>query len=75
MLLFLGVIGIVNLLGVGAVIVLGHFGLGMFPDVFANVTPRVFAWACAKGLFDNVLSDYLWARAVLLLRRPSLASG
>ena len=73
MLLFLGVIGVVNLLGVGAVIVLGHFGLGMFPDVFDDVTPRVFAWACAKGLFDNVLSDYLWARAVLLTS-PTVAS-
>ena len=41
--------------------------------VTALMTPRVFAWACAKGLFDNVLSDYLWARAVLLTS-PTVAS-
>eukprot|EP00808_Paulinella_micropora_P010126 g65303.t1 len=26
----------------------------------------IFGWICLKGLFDNVLSDYLWARSVLL---------
>jgi solute carrier family 35 protein F5 len=28
---------------------------------------RVFGLIVAKGLLDNVLSDYLWARAILLL--------
>ena len=44
----------------------------MFPDVFDD-DPAGVAWACAKGLFDNVLSDYLWARAVLLTS-PTVAS-
>ena len=31
---------------------------------------RVFGMMVAKGLLDNVLSDYLWARAILLLGAP-----
>jgi len=34
---------------------------------------KVFLALIAKGLFDNVLADYLWARAVVLTS-PSLAS-
>ena len=31
------------------------------------LTPSSFGLVVAKGLLDNVLSDYLWARAILLL--------
>ena len=34
------------------------------------VDPKVFV--APAGLFDNVLSDYLWVRAVLLTGRFSL---
>ena len=33
----------------------------------AALNPKLVAAAAAKGLLDNVLSDYLWARAVLLI--------
>jgi solute carrier family 35 protein F5 len=31
-----------------------------------NLTLVVFGYLVAKGMLDNVLSDYLWARAVML---------
>lgn len=37
---------------------------------------RMFGLMVAKGLLDNVLSDYLWARAILLLgETPWAAQG
>jgi hypothetical protein len=72
MLLFLGVLGLVNLVGVGFIMAVGYAG-GLFPELFSNVTWTVFAVAVLKGLVDNVLSDYLWARAVLLTS-PTVAS-
>ena len=38
------------------------FGVGL-----GSLTWRVFGLMVAKGLLDNVLSDYLWARAILLV--------
>lgn len=40
---------------------------------FQGLTGKVFAALLAKGLFDNVLADYLWARAVVLTS-PTVAS-
>ncbi|KAK9794952.1 hypothetical protein WJX73_000997 [Symbiochloris irregularis] len=37
------------------------------------LTARLFGLTVAKGLFDNALSDYLWARAVLLIG-PTVAT-
>lgn len=74
MLLFLGALGLANLLGVGAVIVAGRM-VGVFPELFSNVTWTVFAFAVLKGLVDNVLSDYLWARAVLLTSPTNASVG
>ena len=61
----------------------GLFNMTMFFPVllmYRVFHPAIFQvsgkniWLCiAKGLFDNVLSDYLWARAVLLLG-PTLAT-
>ena len=72
MLLFLGAVGTFNLVGVGAFMVLAR-ALGFLPDLYANLNWTVFGFAVGKGLFDNVLSDYLWARAVLLTS-PTVAS-
>ncbi|KAK9813135.1 hypothetical protein WJX72_009645 [[Myrmecia] bisecta] len=38
-----------------------------------TLTSRVLLITLCKGLFDNVLSDYLWARAVLLVG-PTIAT-
>ena len=73
MLLFLGLLGLVNLVGVGVVVLVGATAFGAFGDVFAECTANAFALVLAKGLVDNVLSDYLWARAVLLTS-PTTAS-
>ena len=73
MLLFLGLLGLVNLLGVGLIVLVGATFFGAFRDVFAECTASAFALVVAKGLVDNVLSDYLWARAVLLTS-PTTAS-
>lgn len=35
------------------------------PKVFAGFTPTVFGFIVVNGLCDNVLSDYLWVRALL----------
>ena len=72
MLLFLGAVGAWNLVGVGAFMVLAR-AFGFLPDLYANLNWTVFGFAVGKGLFDNVLSDYLWARAVLLTS-PTVAS-
>ena len=73
MLLFLGLLGLVNLFGVGLIVLVGATFFGAFRDVFAECTASAFALVVAKGLVDNVLSDYLWARAVLLTS-PTTAS-
>ena len=72
MLLFLGAVGAWNLVGVGACAVFAR-ALGFLPDLYANLNWTVFGLAVGKGLLDNVLSDYLWARAVLLTS-PTVAS-
>jgi len=41
--------------------------------IFENLSPEVFGLICLGGLFDNVLSDYLWARAVVLTT-PTIAT-
>ena len=59
MLLFLGALGLANLVGVGIIMAVGYGG-GLLPELFSNVTWTVFAFAVLKGLVDNVFSDYLW---------------
>ena len=73
MLLFLGTLGAVNLIGVGCLILLGYSVFGLWSDLFTDCTSSVIALAIAKGLIDNVLSDSLWTRAVLLTS-PTTAS-
>jgi len=42
-------------------------------SIFHHFSPRVFGLICAEGIFDDVLSDYLWARAVVLTT-PTIAT-
>ena len=72
MTLFFALMGIVNFVGYGAVLIVTR-ALNGLPNLFFAFTERVFWLACAKAFFDNVLSDYLWARAVLLTS-PTVAS-
>jgi solute carrier family 35 protein F5 len=63
--LFLGYVGLCNM------VVLSPICLYQLLDSFSrqsasNLTWVVFGFLVLKGLFDNVLSDYLWARAVVL---------
>lgn len=44
-----------------------------FGRAAAPWSPRLLALVFVKGLFDNALSDYLWARAVVLTS-PTIAS-
>lgn len=72
MTLFFGLMGVINftVMGVGLVVLRS---LGFLGNLFRSVDTRVFLLACSKAFFDNVCSDYLWARAVLLTS-PTIAS-
>ncbi|GAB4821963.1 hypothetical protein N2152v2_009009 [Parachlorella kessleri] len=70
MALFFGLTGSVIFLGLGPLLLLlwlAGVGLGTF-------TWKTFGLVVAKGLLDNVLSDYLWARAILLIG-PTVATA
>ncbi len=70
MLLFFGYVGIINLTAVSPIIILAQ-SLHII-NLWALTWHALFL-TIIKGLFDNVLSDYLWARAVLLIG-PTLAT-
>ena len=59
--LFLGYVGLWNMLALSPIAI---YQLG----IAKNVTMSAWIFSClvVKGLFDNVLSDYLWARSVIL---------
>jgi len=59
--LFLGYVGLWNMLALSPIAI---YQLG----IARNVTLSAWVLSCLviKGLFDNVLSDYLWARSVVL---------
>eukprot|EP00887_Chlorella_sp_A99_P006449 scaffold3.g6449.t1 len=70
MTLFFGFMG-------GLILAAGGPLLGLAAAVGAplgSLSLRQFGWVVAKGLLDNVLSDYLWARAILLVG-PTVATG
>lgn len=63
MTLFFGLTGVVIFLGIGPLLlVLWLAGVGL-----GSLSWQTFGVVVAKGLLDNVLSDYLWARAILLV--------
>lgn len=72
MLAFLGYLGAWNGAVFGPLALALHLAGAM--DVSA-VTGTALATIVAKGLLDNVLSDYLWARAVLLVGPTMATSG
>jgi len=47
--------------------------LGTHNADLSKLTLEIFAMLVAKGVFDNVLADYLWARAVMLTS-PTVAT-
>lgn len=63
--LLLGYIGLVNGLTLLPVTVYLMF-VSSSSTTMTNLTWLVFGYLVAKGMLDNVLSDYLWARAVIL---------
>eukprot|EP00746_Dinoflagellata_sp_MGD_P050517 gnl/MRDRNA2_/MRDRNA2_226506_c0_seq1.p1 gnl/MRDRNA2_/MRDRNA2_226506_c0~~gnl/MRDRNA2_/MRDRNA2_226506_c0_seq1.p1 ORF type:complete len:181 (+),score=14.05 gnl/MRDRNA2_/MRDRNA2_226506_c0_seq1:3-545(+) len=60
--LFFGFLGLMTISIIGPVILTLHLtGLHTMP----TLTFAIVGWLAAKGLLDNVLSNYLWATAVL----------
>lgn len=70
--LVLGYIGLFNGLIFGPIALFLHFS-GIEP--FHRLTLTQFGLIIGKGLIDNVLSDYLWARAVLLTTPTAATAG
>jgi solute carrier family 35, member F5 len=63
--LLLGYIGLVNGLLLLPITIYLMF-ISQSSTTIHNLTLVVFGYLVAKGMLDNVLSDYLWARAVIL---------
>mgnify|MGYP000042658210 CR=1 FL=1 len=59
--LLLGYIGLFNMVALSPILF-----YQLFQGKHAELTLLVFGFLVIKGLLDNVLSDYLWARAVVL---------
>lgn len=63
MALVFGIVGLTNIVLLTPVVVATHLtGL----ESLVGLTPGLFAFMLLQGFLDNVVSDYLWARAVLL---------
>jgi solute carrier family 35 protein F5 len=70
--LFFGYLGLFNGILLAPVAILLHFtGL----QTFHRLTLTQFGLIIGKGLLDNVLSDYLWAKAVLLTTPTAATAG
>ncbi|EFJ20830.1 hypothetical protein SELMODRAFT_443725 [Selaginella moellendorffii] len=70
--LFLGYLGLFNALIFCPVVVLLHF-TGLEP--IHRLTATQWELIVGKGMLDNVLSDYLWAEAVLLTSTTVATAG
>lgn len=68
--LFFGFIGVINFVCLLPFVLLFHFS-GI--ESLSGLTFEILGLIAIKGLFDNALSDYLWARAVLLTS-PTVAT-
>jgi solute carrier family 35 protein F5 len=62
--LFLGYVGLWNMIALSPIAMYHIFGGNGASS--SSLTVWVLECIVLKGLFDNVLSDYLWARAVVL---------
>lgn len=69
---FLGFLGLFNLLIFSPVAVVLHL-TNLEP--FDTISWKQFGLIVGKGLLDNVLSDYLWAKAVLLTTTTVATAG
>ncbi|KAG0614085.1 hypothetical protein M758_6G150100 [Ceratodon purpureus] len=70
--LFFGYLGLFNAILLGPVALILHFtGL----ETFRRLTLSQVGLIVGKGLLDNVLSDYLWAKAVLLTTPTAATTG
>ncbi|KAK9944836.1 hypothetical protein M0R45_010385 [Rubus argutus] len=69
---FLGFLGLCNLLIFLPVAIVLHFSK---LEPFYLLTWRQLGLIVGKGLLDNVLSDYLWAKAVLLTTATVATAG
>jgi solute carrier family 35, member F5 len=65
-----GFIGVFNLIFLAPVVLVLH---ATNVEPLNNLTPWIFSLMLIKGLFDNVLSDLMWATAVLLTT-PTVAT-
>jgi len=65
--LFFGILGCIIFLGIGPVAVANR---SLVAD---TLTPQIVGILVLNGMFDNVLSQYLWARAVMLTS-PTVAT-
>uniref|UniRef100_K3WL39 EamA domain-containing protein n=1 Tax=Globisporangium ultimum (strain ATCC 200006 / CBS 805.95 / DAOM BR144) TaxID=431595 RepID=K3WL39_GLOUD len=68
--LFFGFIGVINFVCLLPFVLLFHY-TGV--ESLSGLTTEILLLIGVKGLFDNALSDYLWARAVLLTS-PTVAT-
>lgn len=69
---FLGYLGLFNLLMFLPVALILHFTK---LESFHNITRNQYGLIIGKGLLDNVFSDYLWAKAVLLTTTTVATAG
>ncbi|EEY61499.1 Drug/Metabolite Transporter (DMT) Superfamily [Phytophthora infestans T30-4] len=68
--LFFGFIGAINMVCLLPIVLAFHYS-GI--ESLSGLSLEILVLIGLKGLFDNVLSDYLWARAVLLTS-PTVAT-
>ncbi|CAI5727537.1 hypothetical protein KXD40_005623 [Peronospora effusa] len=68
--LFFGIIGIINMVCLLPFVLAFHYSS---IESLSDLSLEIVLLIGVKGLFDNVLSDYLWARAVLLTS-PTVAT-
>ncbi|CAL0302759.1 unnamed protein product [Lupinus luteus] len=69
---FLGYLGLFNILIFLPVALILHF---TSVEPFHTLTWKQFGLIIGKGLLDNVLSDYLWAKAVILTSTTVATAG
>lgn len=69
---FLGFLGLFNLLIFSPIALILHLA-NLEP--FDTISGKQFGLIVGKGLLDNVLSDYLWAKAVLLTTTTVATAG
>lgn len=71
MTLFFGIMGGLIFIGIGPLLGI----VTLMNASFESLTWAAFGIVVLKGLLDNVLSDYLWARAILLVGPTIATSG